>query len=121
MWHATVHATKPCSLAEQRPCAGFSTKSLHEPRASRHTPPPLRGTLLFQNRLSVRDLPACPKDAAQGRQTPLRCWMCRPDGRVVPVRIAEITDEKVILDANHPLAGKNLNFEIELLEIVSQN
>lgn len=46
--------------------------------------------------------------------------MKRPDGRIVPVRVAKITDEQVILDANHPLAGKNLNFEIELLEIVEQ-
>jgi len=47
--------------------------------------------------------------------------MKRPDGRIVPVRVAKITDEQVILDANHPLAGKNLNFEIELLEIVEQS
>jgi len=46
--------------------------------------------------------------------------MKRPDGRIVPVRVAKITDDQVILDANHPLAGKNLNFEIELLEIVEQ-
>lgn len=47
--------------------------------------------------------------------------MKRPDGRVVPVRVAEVNDDKIILDANHPLAGKCLNFEIELLEIVLQN
>ena len=29
-----------------------------------------------------------------------------------------IKDEELILDANHPLAGKNLTFEIELLEVV---
>lgn len=30
--------------------------------------------------------------------------------------VTEVTDEKVVLDANHPLAGKDLNFEIELME-----
>jgi FKBP-type peptidyl-prolyl cis-trans isomerase 2 len=31
--------------------------------------------------------------------------------------VTEITDEKVTLDANHPLAGKDLTFEIELMEL----
>ncbi|MCG2588769.1 FKBP-type peptidyl-prolyl cis-trans isomerase [Rhodohalobacter sulfatireducens] len=39
------------------------------------------------------------------------------NGQPIPVRITEIKDEELILDANHPLAGKNLTFEIELLEV----
>jgi len=38
-------------------------------------------------------------------------------GRAIPVRITQVSDEKVTLDANHPLAGKDLTFEIELVEI----
>ena len=34
------------------------------------------------------------------------------------VTVTEVTEEKVILDANHPLAGQDLTFEIELLELV---
>lgn len=34
------------------------------------------------------------------------------------VRVAEITDEQVVLDANHPLAGQDLTFDLELVEIV---
>jgi len=34
------------------------------------------------------------------------------------VHVAEIADETVKLDANHPLAGRDLTFEIELVEIV---
>jgi peptidylprolyl isomerase len=34
------------------------------------------------------------------------------------VRVTEVTAEKVTLDANHPLAGEDLIFDIELLEIV---
>ncbi len=39
------------------------------------------------------------------------------NGQVVPVVIREITDEHVRLDANHPLAGKDLIFELELVGI----
>jgi peptidylprolyl isomerase len=40
------------------------------------------------------------------------------DGRSVPVTVTAVTDAQVILDGNHPLAGKALNFEIELVEII---
>lgn len=39
------------------------------------------------------------------------------NGNLAKARILEVTKEKVTLDMNHPLAGKDLNFEIELLEI----
>jgi peptidylprolyl isomerase len=41
----------------------------------------------------------------------------RPDGTIISVTIKRILDDDVILDANHPLAGEMLNFEIKLLEI----
>ncbi|MEJ2306375.1 MAG: peptidylprolyl isomerase [candidate division WOR-3 bacterium] len=34
------------------------------------------------------------------------------------VTVTGTSDSEVIMDANHPLAGKNLNFEIELIEIL---
>jgi FKBP-type peptidyl-prolyl cis-trans isomerase 2 len=39
-------------------------------------------------------------------------------GNNFPVVITAITDTAVVLDANHPLAGKELTFDIELVEIV---
>lgn len=39
------------------------------------------------------------------------------NGQPIPVRITEIKDEELVLDANHPLAGKDLTFNIELLEV----
>jgi len=41
-----------------------------------------------------------------------------PDGRQLLLTVVTATDDKVTLDANHPLAGHDLNFEIELVEIV---
>jgi peptidylprolyl isomerase len=39
-------------------------------------------------------------------------------GNVFPVVIEAVNDETVILDANHPLAGKDLTFDLELVSIV---
>ncbi|GAB4375799.1 MAG: peptidylprolyl isomerase [Salibacteraceae bacterium] len=39
------------------------------------------------------------------------------DGRQIPVTVKEVTDEHVILDANHPLAGEDLTFEIKIVSI----
>lgn len=39
------------------------------------------------------------------------------DGRAAVVLVADVSEEKLILDANHPLAGKDLSFDIELVAI----
>lgn len=40
-----------------------------------------------------------------------------PDGQVTKVRIKELTDESVVLDGNHPLAGFALTFDLELVAV----
>jgi len=40
-----------------------------------------------------------------------------PDGRVIIARVVEITEETVMLDYNHPLAGKTLNFDVEIMNV----
>lgn len=41
-----------------------------------------------------------------------------PSGQTMPVRVAEVDAETVVLDANHPLAGEDLKFDVELVEKV---
>lgn len=42
------------------------------------------------------------------------------DGDELAVTVVEVTDEQVSFDANHPLAGEDLTFEITLTEIVGK-
>jgi peptidylprolyl isomerase len=39
-----------------------------------------------------------------------------PEGRPVPAEVIEITETAIRLDANHPMAGKTLTFDIEVVQ-----
>lgn len=38
-------------------------------------------------------------------------------GNPIPVRVTDVTRETVTVDANHPLAGEDLTFDVELVAI----
>ena len=40
-----------------------------------------------------------------------------PDGQVIIARVVEIKEDTVLLDYNHPLAGKTLNFDVKILAV----
>jgi peptidylprolyl isomerase len=50
-----------------------------------------------------------------GQQLVLR----QAEGPPIRVKVADMTEQSVTLDANHPLAGQDLTFEVQLIEIVS--
>lgn len=58
-----------------------------------------------------------PKDMKleKGMQLQLR----NENGQPFPVTVKEIKDDVIVLDANHELAGKELVFDIELMEILN--
>ncbi|WP_303722993.1 peptidylprolyl isomerase [Malonomonas rubra] len=41
-----------------------------------------------------------------------------PDGQPLFLVVKEVSEEGVVMDANHPMAGKDLNFDLELVEIL---
>lgn len=44
--------------------------------------------------------------------------MQTPDGQVIPVQVVQVDSSTFTIDANHPLAGQTLNFDIELVEVL---
>ncbi|MDA8595653.1 MAG: FKBP-type peptidyl-prolyl cis-trans isomerase [Flavobacteriaceae bacterium] len=40
-----------------------------------------------------------------------------PDGQQIPLIITAVTDDTITVDANHPLAGKDLTFEVTLVSV----
>jgi len=49
----------------------------------------------------------------------LHLQLTQPDGTILNVLVAGIAADVITLDANHPFAGKDLTFEMELAEIVA--
>jgi FKBP-type peptidyl-prolyl cis-trans isomerase 2 len=41
-------------------------------------------------------------------------------GQALPARVVDTSEANVTLDANHPLAGQDLTFDIELVEVVEK-
>lgn len=62
-----------------------------------------------------------PRSALPPEMTPevgMALQSSAPDGQVMVFHITEVNDENITVDANHPLAGHALSFDIELVEIV---
>lgn len=62
-----------------------------------------------------------PKKSVPEGVTPevgMRLQIANQQGQAVPVVVTEVLDDSLRLDANHPLAGKTLVFDIEVVEIL---
>ena len=42
------------------------------------------------------------------------------NGQIFTATVTEVEDSSVTLDFNHPLSGKNLNFDIEILSVTEE-
>ncbi len=64
----------------------------------------------------IIDIPRAQIPADMKLEVGMRLHLRDPNGNPVPAVVAEITDEVVKMDANHPMAGKTLIFDIEIAE-----
>ena len=79
--------------------------------AAREAYGPFRNELVQE--LSRSEFPP-DMNVAQGQRFEART----SSGQPLVLTVVDVTGEKVTVDANHPLAGKDLTFEIELVEIL---
>ena len=68
----------------------------------------------LKNAVKVINRNQCPVDVHVGQNMA----MTNKDFRTTMVTIVDISESDVTLDTNHPLAGKDLNLDIKLLEIL---
>jgi peptidylprolyl isomerase len=106
------------TLGSGRVIAGFEAGVLGlAPGETRRTTMPAeqaygayRDDLIFtidRNQWPTGQLPAI------GDQAQMR----RPDGKTTTVKVKDVTPTGIVVDGNHPLAGQDLTFEIELMSI----
>jgi FKBP-type peptidyl-prolyl cis-trans isomerase 2 len=55
--------------------------------------------------------------ADQDPQVGMTLYAKTPTGQTLPGRITEIQDDTIVVNFNHPFAGKTLNFDVEIIEI----
>jgi len=70
-----------------------------------------------KNEELIMDFPKANIPADLNPEVGMDLQMSNAQGQVFPVKVAAVGTEFITLDANHPLAGEELVFDIELVEI----
>jgi FKBP-type peptidyl-prolyl cis-trans isomerase 2 len=66
----------------------------------------------------VQELPKGPLPPNMELKVGMVLLIRTPDGHPMPVKVNEVKDATVVLDFNHPLAGKKLFFEVDILNVI---
>lgn len=69
------------------------------------------------NQEAYKEVPKTQLPAGFEAQVGSMLQLTNDKGQVFPVMISEIRDESVLLDFNHPLAGKELQFDVTIIDI----
>ncbi len=64
----------------------------------------------------IQEIPRAAFGEIQDLETGMQFQMQSPNGPVI-ITITNIQDDKVIVDGNHPLAGEELTFDVEIVEV----
>jgi len=65
----------------------------------------------------VREIPKGPVPEGMILEKGAIIYLKTPDGQPFPATIIDVKDTTIILDFNHPLAGKKLIFDVEIVDI----
>ncbi len=111
---------EPLEMVVGEPC-GFKpiddalpTLSLGEPVTKKLTPEEAFG---MPDPNLVMEIEKAMIETEDELQVGMSMQMQNPEGQVMVAIIHEVTDTTVTVDANHPLAGEELDFKIEVLEV----
>ena len=63
----------------------------------------------------IQAIPRANIPGADSLEVGAQVMLSSPDGRVFQAKVAEVDESTITFDLNHEMAGKALNFEIELL------
>lgn len=66
---------------------------------------------------AYRDIPKEQLPENMEPQEGLMIQMQTPAGQAIPVTISEVKDDMITIDMNHPLAGKTLKFDVEIISV----
>lgn len=77
---------------------------------------PKEGYGLYRKDLVV-DIPRKEVPADMQLHIGMKLEMADSDGNPIPVKVKRIEKDKITMDANHPYAGKALNFDIEIVGV----
>ncbi|MGA9998228.1 MAG: peptidylprolyl isomerase [Pyrinomonadaceae bacterium] len=73
-----------------------------------------------RNDALIQTIPRASIELEEDPQPGMQLTMQLPDGNQIPITVTDVTQDSITLDANHPLAGQNLTFDIELVGIQEQ-
>ena len=66
---------------------------------------------------ALKELPKSSLPEGLAPQKDIMLQISTPDGQTIPARISEVKEESIVIDMNHPLAGKDLQFDVKVVSI----
>lgn len=66
---------------------------------------------------AIKELPKSSLPEGLTPQQDMMLQITTPEGQTIPARISEIKEESIVIDMNHPLAGKDLQFDVKVVSI----